>query len=93
MRGNTGGKQRTETVARVHGDIIAAHDQQNKQQNHDDGSDKTEFLTENGENIVVMFLGQIQVLLSAFAEAEAHQAAGADGIERLQNLIAVVRRV
>ena len=54
MRGNTGGKQRTETVARVHGDIIAAHNQQNKQQNHDDGPDKTEFLTENGENIVVM---------------------------------------
>ena len=27
MRGNSGGKERTEAITRVHGDIIAAHDQ------------------------------------------------------------------
>ena len=67
----------------MHGDIIAAHDQKNEQQDHDDCPDKAKLLAENGENIVVVLLGKIQVFLAALAEAEAHQAAGTDGVERL----------
>lgn len=45
-----------------------------------DGSYKAQFLARNGEDIVVMLLRQVEILLAAAAEAEAQQAAGADGI-------------
>ena len=85
--------QRAEAVTRVHCDPIAAHDQQHEQQNHHHRADKAQLLAEDGENVVVVLLRQIQIFLPALAEAETHQAAGADGVERLQDLIAVIRRV
>ena len=93
MRGDPRGEQRAEAVTRVHGDIIAAHDEKNKEQDHDDRADKAQLLAEDGENVVVVLLGQVQIFLAALAEAEAHEAAGADGVERLEDLVAVVRWV
>lgn len=58
-----------------------------------DGSYKAQLLARNGEDIVVMLLRQVEILLAAAAEAEAQQAAGADGILRLQHLQALVERV
>ena len=48
---------------------------------------------DNGEDIVVVLLRQVEILLAAAAEAQAQQAAGADGILRLQHLQALVERV
>ena len=49
--------QCAEAVTRVHGDIIAAHDEKNEEQDHDDRADKAQLLAEDGENIVVVLLG------------------------------------
>ena len=93
MRGQPGRHERTESVSCMHGNPIAADDQQHEQHQHHQRAHKPQLLAENGENIVVVFLGKIQIFLPTSAEPEPHESARADGIQRLQNLIAVSRRV
>ncbi len=64
-----------------------------EQRNDDHRADKAKLLAGNGENIVVMLLRQIQIFLAALAEAQARQAAGADGIAGLNDLVALIRGV
>jgi len=93
QRGDARRSERAEAVACVHRDPVAAHDEQDKQQDDDERADETELLADDGEDVVVVLLGQVEILLAAAAESEPHEAAGADRIERLQNLVAGVGRV
>lgn len=85
--------QRAKSVSCVHGDPIPAEHQKDEQRNDDHRADKAQLLAGDGENIVVMLLRQIQIFLAALAEAQARQAAGADGIAGLNDLVALIRGV
>ena len=54
-------------VGRVRGDPIAAADEQRKQDQDRDGADIAELLADDGKNVVIVLLGQIEVLLPALA--------------------------
>ena len=69
------------------GDPEAPQDQQCKKHHNANRTHEAQFLAGNGKDIVVILKRQIEVFLSAFAKPKAKQASGANGIERLQNLI------
>ena len=69
---------------------IAPDDQQGEQGDDDGRADEAHLLADDGEDVVVLLLGQIGELLAAHAEAEAAQAAGGHGVEGLDDLIALV---
>ena len=51
-----------------------------------DGADKAQFLAHDGEDKVVLGVGQPLVLLHAVADAHAEQTAGGDGVDALAGL-------
>ena len=53
---------------------------------HDDRADEAEFFADDRENKIGVRFGQKEKLLPAFHQADAGEAAGADGDERLQEL-------
>ena len=54
---------------------------------------EAQFLADDGEDEVVLRLGDEKMLLAAFPQTEAGGPAGADGIEALDGLVAVAQRV
>ena len=71
----------------------ATAEQQHEQPHHCAGPHEAQFLADNGENEVVLRLGDEKMLLAAFPQTEAGGPAGADGIEALDGLVAVAQRV
>ena len=66
---------------------IAPDDQQGEQGDDDARADEAHLLADDGEDVVVLLLGQIGKLLAAHAEAETAQAAGGHGVEGLDDLM------
>ena len=50
-------------------------------------------ITDDGKDVVVVFLRQVQIFLAALTKAKPQKSARTDGVLRLQRLIALVRRV
>ena len=75
----------------MQGDPKAPQDQQRKEHQDQRRADKAKFLANYGKNKVVVLLGQIQKLLPAPAKPQAAEAAGADGIQGLDDLIPLIR--
>ena len=66
---------------------VAAADEQRKQDQDRDGADIAKLFTDDGKDVVIVLLRQVEVFLPALAKAEAEKAARADGIQRLHDLI------
>ena len=73
----------------MQGDPVAADDEQREHDHDDRRADQAELLADDGENEVVVLLGQEQELLPALAEPHAEESARADGEQALSDLIAV----
>ena len=65
---------------------------QDKQKNDTDGTEKAEFLTDNGKNHIILCLRHIAQLLQALSESFSKQLAGSDCIECLHGLISLISR-
>ncbi len=70
----------------VEGDGNALHNEGTEQHDQCDGADKAQFLAHDGEDKVVLGVGQPLVLLHAVADAHAEQTAGGDGVDALAGL-------
>ena len=75
------------------GDPIAPNDEQHKEQDDDRRPDKAQLLTDDGEDVVILRLGQVEEFLAALAQAHTQQAAGADGVQGLDGLEAAAPAV
>ena len=91
--GNPGRDQEGEAVAHVQREIVAAHDESREQQQDGDSAGKAQLLADHGEDEVVVLLRQVQVGLPPLPQPQAEEAAGADGIKRLHDLVPVPARV
>ena len=60
-----------------------------EQQHQENGSEKPELLTDNRKDHIILSLGDDGKLLHAVAETLSEQTAGANGVQALQDLIAV----
>ena len=58
----------------MHGNPVAADDEQSEQDEDADGSYKAQLLARNGEDIVVMLLRQKHELLAALSQAHPQKA-------------------
>ena len=74
----------------MEGDPVASEDQQSEQKKNEACADKTQFLTDDGEDEIVLRLGKKELFLAALAEAHAEETAGADGVKGLDDLVAAV---
>ena len=77
----------------MQGNPIATEDQQRKENQNKSRTDKAQLLTGHRKDEIVMLLRQVQKLLPAAAQAQAAEAAGADGIQGLDDLIPPVRGI
>ena len=80
-------------VGRVRGDPIAAADEQREQDQNRDRADIAELLADDGKDVVVVLLRQVEIFLPALSETEPEKAARTDGIQRLHDLIAGRARI
>ena len=77
----------------MNGDPVTAQNQQNKEQNDPHSTNEAQLLADDSEDVIVVLLGQIQVLLAAATQSQTQEAPGADGVAGLNDLIAGVERV
>ena len=54
----------------MEGDPITPENQHHEQQQHAQRADEAQLLADDGEDIVVVTLGEIEIFLTAFAEAQ-----------------------
>ena len=73
--------------------VKAARDEQRKEDQDQRRADKAQLLAHDGEDKVVVFLRQVEILLPPVSETEAAHSPAADGVERLDDLIACVRGI
>src|ERR1043165_2864559 len=78
---------------RVARDAEAAPDEEGEEDDEDERADEAELLADDGEDEVRMRLGEEEELLPPVAEAEAAQAARAEGDERLHGLESLPQRI
>ena len=83
----------SEAVGGAGGDFEGTEHEQEKKKNEHERADEAELFRFHGENRVTGRLRQITEFLDALAVAAAGDAAGADGDERLLDLIAGVERI
>ena len=81
--------QCSEFVPCVECQPVPPHDQQGEQEQHHHRPDESQLFRHDGEYKVVFRLGDIEEFLSALAQPQAQQAAGADGQQGLHRLKAV----
>ena len=86
LRHDADAQQRAEEIRCVEGDGNALHNEGTEQHDQCDGADKAQFLAHDGEDKVVLGVGQPLVLLHAVADAHAEQTAGGDGVDALAGL-------
>ena len=87
------GGEASEAVGSAGGDLEGAENEQQKKKNKHERADEAEFFRFNSKNGVTGRLRQIAEFLDALAVAAAGDAAGADGDERLLDLIAGAERI
>ena len=87
MRHGSCRNQRAEQIRRMGGNHEKTPDQKEKQQNHKDSPHKSELLTDDGKNHVVLCLRHEAELLDTTAKPFPEQAAGANGKESLERLV------
>ena len=68
--------------------MVATADHAGKQRYDQQCARKTQLFTDHSENIVIILKRQIQIFLPGFAKTQSEQATGANGVQRLQDLIA-----
>ncbi len=71
-------------------DPIAPQNQGGKQGGDEQRPHQPQLLAGDGKDIVIVLEWQVQILLPALSQPQSEQAPGADGVQRLQNLIAGV---
>ena len=77
----------------MHRQPVSSNDKQGEQNQDQSGTDKAQFLADNGKNEVVVLLRQIKVFLSALTETKTEQSSASDSIERLDYLVASIARI
>ena len=82
-----------ELVGGFHGGDKAAPAVNREKREDDDRADEAEFFADDGVDEIGVRFGQEEKFLAAFHQADAGQAAGANGDERLQQLKASALRV
>ena len=67
----------------MEGDPVTPANGDGKQRRDGGGPYKAQLFAADGEDIVIILKGQIQVFLPGFSVAQAEQAAGANGVQGL----------
>ena len=93
LDGEAVNNNRTKSVRCFGRNAEAAPDKKSEQRHHANGTDKAQFLTNNGKNKVVLRLGNVAVFLLAVAESLAEKPTRANGIEPLQSLPCRAQRI
>ena len=72
--------QQAEAGAAVEGDPIAPQNKQGEKADYEGRADKAQLLADHGEDKIIVLLRKVQEFLAAAPQAQAAEAAGADGI-------------